>query len=247
MTEHIITFRGQSLDIGRYCSGDTLLPQLCAPFRCTWNGHDHIAATDGHIAVLVIPDNTAQLPPADDKAPKLAVAITLSPPESIVTKTVEMAALKKYLEPAQWPADGPCPTCQATGRMECCCCGGTRTVIYECPECGREITADCHCEDGKTKCTNCDGEKHAILLPDKRHGRIFGIGVNRNFMAQALEPFDDLEVRISYFPGTHKVIHFAAPDGRWLAGVLPIANHDFAWPEFPEHLQLHLLRQHQLR
>jgi len=74
--------------------------------------------------------------------------------------TIYLDSLKKWLGPAEW--DSPCETCKGEGYMP------------ECPKCGHAVM-----------CAECDGEGGSFS--EDRHGRLFGVAINKNLLARGLE------------------------------------------------------------
>lgn len=92
-------------------------------------------------------------------------------------------------------------------------------------------------------CKRCDGDgcEHCDYtggtFADPRHAKLFGIKISRNFLARALDKFNDDTVRIT-FTG-NETVFFLEGDG-WLVGQMPCrfveTNIEFSEEEVPARL-----------
>jgi hypothetical protein len=222
----------------KFCTRDILRPELLKPFCLTHQGGPWTAATEGWILLAVkghlegsqdqpkIAAHTAQL------LDKLRTRFHSSPPVR-----VSLDVLKQWAGPAEWTiTHHECKSCDNTGQITCKCCEGIGRAEGTCDHCACEIHFDCHCEDGMVDCDNCDGKGQWDEPPARRPGLLFGIFLDRNLLARAIEPLQGNEVSMSIPSDKHQALAIQDDSRAWLILVMPMCYAGEDVPRFPDNL-----------
>jgi hypothetical protein len=106
---------------------------------------------------------------------------------------ISLKALKKWIGPAEWKSK--CEECEGTGKIDYC------------PACERSEDCD--------ECNGTGGNQ-----PSKRYGIFFGVTLDRNLMAQALEGFNDTE-NVKAHINHWEQVQYVTGDS-WIVGCMPV-------------------------
>jgi len=213
-----------------FCSRDPDRPKLLTPFSVVIHGQAWTIATDGWIMVA-LKDVINEAPLLEQMSPGICGVFDdfTAPPRGL-----DLAALKEWAGPVErMVKHHECKSCSNTGTMTCKCCNGTGRAEGTCDECRYEIQFDCHCEDGKVDCDNCDGKGQWDEPPARRPGFLFGVFLDRNLLARAIEPLQVAQVNLRIPVNKFKAIHIADPEDHWRILVMPMSHHGEDGPKFP--------------
>lgn len=167
-------------------------------------------ATDGRIAVMLHESIEGYASPSENVAGQIAdvLAATANRP----WKIVDVAAIKAW-----------CGSVEASQRITCPDCSGAKTC--ECDECRGEGRSECHACGHETECENCDasgrvpcGCDDGFTVPEPGPGKFFGITLNRQLLAKALQHVDG-EAKVSVGTQTQPIRLDAV---RWTVLLMPL-------------------------
>lgn len=218
--------------MSRVCNPQSHSPLAHHPVTLEVENTAWAVATDGRVLVAVSGIAPAGFPPAPaDQLRTLTGLLTPSHPGT----TTDLAALRAWAEPPQWPGPDPCPQCTGTGAVRCETCDGTGLVDCVCASCEHEHEAECRaCRHGQAACAACDGTGHQGGRLPVRPGWIGPALINRELLARALAQLPGETVTLAA-PGPRDPLSVDSPG--WRVVVMPM--HDWntaavpAWPLAP--------------
>lgn len=178
---------------------------VATPFKIQVGGAGWVVATNKK-AIIGIPIANVFANAIDMEAfpgvPKWAEKRTtqiLSAEKDPKATPVSLNALAAWCGLPMWPNDSPCVECAGKKELVCHRCGGDKEhaqTTIRCDDCDDEHICRCStCNgDGVLGCDKCDGTGKLNIHPEIRTGKIFGIGINRELLARAIDGFPRMVV-----------------------------------------------------